>query len=363
MKIRFLASFILFITFFPLFAQENKTLIYDKKGRLIQRNRVNFFGRIENDLSGIAIIKYEYDKKGNLIKKSYFNKDDQMIQPDTNSRVLEIPSFTLYKYDENNNLIVESNHYSNGALMDLGSKPAVRRMKYNAHGMVLEEYNYDRFGKLRGVGNLEKAVILNTYMGRRLVESRSYDKNKKILDFGLNIMKNTYDDHGRKIRTAYYFANSELYLTDLYFYDSHGNLIKEECYKKDKQLDYVVTYTYNKDRLITREYVYSKGNKQIEKHGIEINVPGWKPLHLPSLEEIKDVDGTCAFYCTVDKEGKIIDIRRSFGRDALIYAVIPYLKDIKLIRDESFTYNSNYNNFRGEIKIGILNKDKNVEEF
>lgn len=340
-------------------SQTIKTEVRDKKDRLIQKNRVNFYGKLENDLSGIATIKYEYDRKGKLEKKSYFNKDGQMIKPDTSSVNLEYPSYTLYKYNELGLISEISNHYFDGSYLDLANKPAVKRFKYK-NNQLIDEFNFDKRGKLRGVGNLEKAVVKYTYAGRQLIEVRSYDKDKKILDFGLNIERHTYDSLGRRARTTYHFANSEIFLTDRYFYNNKGQLIKKESYKKNGQLDYSVKYTYaSNDQIIKREYQYSNRKTEIEKHGFEVSIPGWKITNLPSLDAIKDIDGIGAFYFTLDQAGNIKELRRSHGKDPLMYAVMPYILQIKFEKDDK----NPVSNLKGEIKVGVLNKDIEVEEF
>jgi hypothetical protein len=340
--------------------QEDKlrSRVLDKKGNLVQRNRLNFNGVLENDINGIGIIKYEYDRKGNLIKKSYFDKNDKPFQPDTTSRELpEFPCFTLYKY-EKENLLEVSNHNANGAFMDLQNHAAVKKMRYNHFNQLMEEYNFDKKGKLRGVGSFEIAMVKYTYLKNQLIEKRSFDKNKKVLNFGLNIAKYSYDSLNRMSRVSYFFANSDLYLTDLYFYNSSNQIIKEEAYRKDGKLDYTLSYTYDKDQVVKREYKYFNGTSKVEKHGIELDLPGWKMLSLPHIEEIKDINGIGGFLITVDKTGKIVEVKKSFGDNALMYAFLPYLKEIKLLKDDKVAQT-----YKGVIKVGILNPDQLVEEY
>lgn len=355
-----------FFTFFAFFfclaaySQELQSKVFDKKGRLIQRNRVNFFGKLENDYYGIGIIRYEYDRKGNLIKKSYFDKDDRPFVPDSTEKELpEFPAYTLYEYDKEGLLLQISNHRANGNLMDLASAPAVKKFKYNDFNQLIEEYNFNVMGQLRGIGAVEVALVKYKYMRNKMTEKISYDVNKKILDFGLNVAQFGYDDNNRLIKISYYFANSELFLTDRLFYNSSGQLVKEEAYKKDGKLDYSLKYTYEAGKLVQRDYKYFNGTKKTEKHGIELDLPGWKMVNVPQILDVKDVDGIGAFLITVDKNGKIIDFKKSYGDNDLVYACMPFLRQIKLEKDEEATKVSH----RGEIKVGILNSNPEVEEF
>lgn len=358
MRIVFL-GIMLFLSL-PVLSQETQSKVFDKKGKLIQRNRVNFSGKIENDFYGIGIIRYEYDRKGNLTKKSYFDKDDKPFNPDTTSRELpEFPSYTLHEYNKEGKVVQISNHKANGGLIDLAGEPAVKKFRYNDFNQLVEEYNFNTKGQLRGVGNVEVAMTKFTYQRGKLTQKISYDKNKKVLDFGLNVAQFSYDGHGKMNKISYFFANSDLYLTDLLYYNTAGKLIKEEAYKKDGKVDYTLKYTYEGDQLIEREYHYFNGTSKVEKHGIQLDLPGWKMENDPYIYDIKDVDGIGAFLVSIDKTGKITEVKKSYGDNDLIYAVMPYLRQIKIIKDDKASKSS----LRGEIKVGILNENHDVVEY
>lgn len=357
---RTIIGILLILLSFPLHSQELQSKVFDKKGRLIQRNRVNFFGKIENDYYDVGIIKYEYDKKGNLTRKSYFDKDGKPFDPENISKELpEIPSYTLYEYNKEDKVMMISNHFLNGTLVDLANHPAVKKFRYNDFNQLVEEYNFNKMGQLRGIGDVEIALVRYTYMRNRLTQKISLDENKKIINFGLNVAEYSYDDQNRVNKISYYFANSELYLNDLFFYNDKGQLIKEEAYKKDGKLDYAIKYTYFDKQPVQREYRYFNGVKKIEKHGIELHIPGWKMQSIPVIEDVNDVDGIGSFLVTIDKAGRILDIKKSYGSNALVYAIMPYLRQMKIVKDESVTKVS----LRGEIKVGILNTDQLVDEF
>jgi YD repeat-containing protein len=336
--------------------------VYDKKGKLIQRNRVNYFGNLEHDVYGIASIKYEYDRKGNLIKKSYFDKNNKPYQPDTSGKHgnPDFPSYTTYQY-ENNKLVQVTNYNTNGTFIDLVDKAAIKRYKYDQSWKLVEETNYDKTGKLVGVGRLDVAITKYAYNFRgQLIEEKSYDINKKILDFGMNIARHSYDSIGRKIRTSYFFANSDLYHTDLFFYDAKNMMVKEESYNKFNKLEYVlkVTYDFN-GQVIKKIYEYPDGTSKMSKNGIDLEVKGWKLISEPTISGITDVDGYGSFLIKLDKDGNIIEIKNSSCKAPLAYAMYPYIKQIKISRDASVKEP----NFRGELRVGVLNFDPMVEEF
>jgi hypothetical protein len=360
---RFITCFIFCCLFtfnnWSVLAQELPTMVYDKKGNLTQRNRVNYFGKLENDFYGIAIIRYQYDRKGNLIQKSYFDKNDKPFIPDTITSLPEYPTYTLFKYNKDNKLIEVSQHGPKGGYLDLESHSAVKKYVYNHLNQLSEEYNFNKKGKLRGVGTIEVALVKYSYLRNRLSEKKSYDANKKILDFGLSIAQYSYDSLNRINRVSFFFANSDLFLTDRFYYNSAGQLVKEEAYKKDGKLDYTLKYTYNGSHLLKREYSYFNKTSKVEKHGIEVDVPGWKCVSIPNIDGINDIDGTGSFLITIDKNGIITEIKKSYGANALAYACLPYIRKIKLVKDDKATNILH----RGEIKIGILNVDPAVEEF
>lgn len=340
-----------------LFSQELKSLVYDKKGRLIQRNRVNYFGKLEQDMYGIAMVKYEYDRKGNLVRKSYFDKYNNPYSPDTLRQDLPIfPSYTAYAYMDDK-LVEITNRHTNGALMDLNAQPAVRIMRYNNKGQKVEEITYDKKGKVVGMGGLDIAIQRFKYnLKNQLIEERSYDKDNKLLDFGMNIAQHTYDAQGRKKRTDYFFANSSLYHSDLFFYNTQGQLIKEESYNKYGKLEYTILFTYDGSQLYKREFKYPD-KSIVQKHGFDLNIPGWKIISSPKLD-IKDVDGTGSFLITLDDKGNIIEIKNSSCKVPLAYSLYPYLKQLKFAKDET----ADEPGHKGELKVGVLNINS-VEEF
>lgn len=350
---------ILLITFISItsFCQELKSLVYDKKGRLIQRNRVGYFGKLEQDIYGIASIKYEYDRKGRLIKKSYYDKAGNLNAPDTLRPDLPMfPSYTEYKY-EDDHLTEITNHHTNGALLDLNNQPAVRVYRYNDRGQKIEEITFDKRGKVVGVGGLDIAIQRYKYnIKNQLIEERSYDKDNKPLDFGMNIVQHIYDGEGRRKRTNYFFANSSLYHADHFSYNSKGQLIKEESYNKYGKLEYTILLTYEGTQLYKREFKYPD-KSVVQKHGFELNMPGWKIISAPKLD-IKDIDGAGSLFITIDDKGNITDIKNSSCKVPLAYAIYPYIKQIKFAKDETVAEPAR----KGELKVGVLNVD-NVEEY
>ncbi|HEY8399768.1 MAG TPA: hypothetical protein VIK89_00825 [Cytophagaceae bacterium] len=352
--------YIVILSTITVTAQDIKTYVYDKKGRLIQRNRVNFYGKLEADSKGVAFIKYEYDKKGYLEKKSYYGIDGQLYRPDTTSAIREIPSYCYFRYDKAYNLTEYSNHYANGNLMELTYKPAIKLYKYNQFNQLIEEINLNKYGKLTGVGSMEVAIIKYSYAKNKVVDEISYDVNNKVLDFGINVVKHVYNNQNRREKTNYYYASSDLFQTDRFTYNTSGKLIKHESFKKNGKLDYTIKQSYENGRLVKREYIYSNGEHKEEVHGIELKVTGWKMVTIPSLDGIDDVNGMATFKVTIDKKGNLLSAKSlDYVKPAFLYACYPLLRQIKLERDQNVAEVEYF----GEVVIGILNENRYVEEF
>ena len=84
---------------------------YHSDGKLMESWNVDKNGKLLNSNLGFAIIKYKYDKKGNITKQSHL---DSLRNPSVDNLGVSIYKF---KYDKNNNKIYQGHFGKDGKLM------------------------------------------------------------------------------------------------------------------------------------------------------------------------------------------------------------------------------------------------------
>lgn len=181
------------------FLNHNRTIyVYDKNGFLI---------KFYNTTDSLREKRFNYDNQGNLIK----------IQWVLNSILL--PEKSEYKYDQNNNLIEETD-------WDTLNYPKTKRT-----------YKYDEKGNKREVtfykGNKNGQLIFNSKSNYTcnntglIIESLSFNRNDLAIKSSF-----TYDKNGNRILSIYYNSKGEIEKRDSlsYQYDHNNNWIKKMEY-------------------------------------------------------------------------------------------------------------------------------------
>lgn len=185
---------------------------------------------------GAAIVKYDYDDRGNNILQSYFDADDKPFNTNKGYHLIE------RKYD-NKNMLKEYQ------FKEKGNKPFK-----NTIGIHRYYYINDNYGR----------VILVAYFDDK--EAPVKDEASKVF-----ITKYTYDEDGRTASESYWenedkkmtrwdkvheersIFNKEGQLTELIYLDENGNLLKSLSGESR------IVYTYDKySRKETMELYDSK---------------------------------------------------------------------------------------------------------
>lgn len=164
----------------------------------------------------IALVKYKYDRKGNLIQKAVYNTAGDMIERETSRYDGDNHKLAFYKYNENGKISSMETyvHDAAGRLIEsAGLDPAGKIIskfdyKYDDAGNLNEKLWYNRVGELNG-----QYTYVHDSENRVTEETRFRDENEKT---------------GR--------------LT--YKYDEYGNILEIIKYDIDDRKEKLVKYVY-----------------------------------------------------------------------------------------------------------------------
>ena len=179
-----------------------------------QRGLLAFTGPNRKDYDfkskNISEVKYKYDKKVNLIRKTVYNTAGDLIGKDT------------YTYNGDNKII---SHY-----------------RYNENGRIssMETFAYDNSG--------------------RLSESAGLDASGKIN----SRLKYKYDSSGSLTEKIWYGFTGEVNTVFKFNYDTGGKLIKEIKFSDENETEGSTTYTYNENGNITDVLNFGADGKKIK---------------------------------------------------------------------------------------------------
>lgn len=243
------------------------------------------------DKNNVIRAKYEYDKRGNIIKSSFYEADGKHLRLNAegvagwiniydekgnhlerqffNTKGNPVMSFSLYyakvkyTYDDNGHLnsiryynvddqltLVEGvagydytndkrgNTLSNkpiGTNLSLAYGKLITKYKYDAFDNCLEQSLYDNTGaSINNYGVHRYEYVYNSR--NQLIEQRHYGKDGKLTISQYDncaIQKNEYDNKGNRVKTAYFGTDNkpcickEGWSSSTYEFDTFGNIAKQ----------------------------------------------------------------------------------------------------------------------------------------
>jgi MTH538 TIR-like domain (DUF1863). len=206
------------------------------------------------------IYRSEYDIKGNLVKTSYYNINNQLCE-------VRKTAIQEYSYDEKSNLIQTIYYDVKNRSTNSDEGYCIQKRKYDNYSRLIEQSYYDNKGKTcwkKGGetfgyycktlftyddrGNVVKysyfdvegkptrvsgaAVIMIKYDECCRMATRSYfDEHQQLINgmaYQKAIEEYTYDNKSQISQIALYNADSTLYITINYEYDLFGRMISIE---------------------------------------------------------------------------------------------------------------------------------------
>lgn len=214
--------------------------IYDEDHNLVQKSTFDSQGNLIEDNTGVAVYKFDYDLSQNL--KRTFNYDQN------NELTLDSKGVAMYKevlYLQSNER--EVSHYGTEKNPYYEQAKNARNIKYdeelkltnNFYGVAVTRYVYDNNGNL--------------------LEKRIFDENRQITrdEQGVFLYKQTFDKRGLRESIENYSdftrptEDTEGIFRYEFTYDEEGNLTSKKQIGKDGQLK------QDRDGIAIYEWVYN----------------------------------------------------------------------------------------------------------
>ncbi len=220
---------------------------YDPLDMLTSQSYYDKYGSRANDRDGIHKYVYEKDDKGRTIQLAYYDKSNNPVK-DPSDQVYMVK----YRYDEQGRRLSESYWENSSTKMARWNGYHEEISKYNEDGLDIEYAFYDQNGKLF-TSTSGYSRVVNIYgSNSRLTERKYLNGNDGItmansLVNGFCAIKFSYDSKGR-ISTIRYF-------------DGNGSPVNATSYLNDEDLTFhKIEFVYTGSR-ITEEKLYLTGSE------------------------------------------------------------------------------------------------------
>jgi hypothetical protein len=224
--------------------------VYDKglEVKEIRRDSLDHINRSDATGDGIAIIKTEYDDRGNKTRESYYDENEQPINSQAGFHGLS----KKYSLD---NMLLETSYFDiyDQAGMDRDSVHAVHYTRSRI-GRIIEEYSTDLTGKKIKNYADEVYMVRTNYNPLGQVESYTYWKDTVTPMPRWNGVYKTsfkYDEDGS--------------ITEYNFYDQNGALFKTADGSSTVQVSF-----QDDGRVVKREFLFN-GSLITRTRGVSSN--------------------------------------------------------------------------------------------
>lgn len=219
------------------------------------------------DNNGIVVCTFEYNKRGNITKNSYFKADEK-----TPNLCNDGYAGMVTTYDDNTGLLTQCSYLgaSGEPVMSLSDHYCTVKYDYDKNGFVSSiryydaesrltlsegiagtDYIHDRNGNVLedkpiGVnGDLAYGKLITKYnydQYNNIIEQSFFDKTSPAVNYeGWHKVKNTYNSQNQKTEERYYDTKGNLtlhqdgYAIAKYGYDAQGNTNKVEFFGVDSK--------------------------------------------------------------------------------------------------------------------------------
>ena len=162
------------------------------QGYSMIRQKYNIFGRVTEQRvfgsdeklisgtnkafirNGFAIIKYEYDQKGNNSRVSYYESDDKLMQK-TDKFAIKV-----YTYDDDNRKTTESLYDANNQLI-LRENGCITNWKYDNFDNIVEERHLGQDNKLKESKKGIAIIRWNYDTENNQQKTKYFDSNERLI--------------------------------------------------------------------------------------------------------------------------------------------------------------------------------------
>lgn len=173
---------------------------YDNRGNRIKSFYYGTDSRPILGKEGWASSTYEFDAFGNIIKQCFFGIDGKPTDPKNMVPV------GICKYDKHNNMIYIAAQDGNGKfIMNPNTGWAISRMEYDNRSHMLSQAYFDEHDKpMMGNNGCHKITYKYDVNGNKTEEAYFGTDGKPILVNGVHLEKYTYDEKGNMTLYALY---------------------------------------------------------------------------------------------------------------------------------------------------------------
>ncbi|MEN8906678.1 MAG: fibronectin type III domain-containing protein, partial [Clostridiales bacterium] len=330
-----------------------RNLTQDNIDNMHLNKKNNSYSTYENEL----ITKYEYDKRGLLIKEVNPANKIKLYEYDSNGNLIsktdEDSYITKFEYDAVNNL--NKINYNNEKTVDFNHDLNNQVTKID-DWLGTTNYELDALGRVLKVKDYEDKVVEYSWSSTGERESIKYPDN--------SLVNYEYDSMGRLIKVK----DSNNGITS-YKYDIAGNLIKKILPNKVK-----TTYDYNDNSLLasmknynTKGKILDNFNYEYDSVGNRIKIVRNKKIteydydNLNQLVEVHNPNKTTNkyFYDSLGNRLRLESWKKDKFKIATDYI---YDEQGKLTKVVENSFNENHNNWYEKTK-DIHNNHKDLYEF
>jgi hypothetical protein len=333
-------------------AKTNVDRLYDKEGKLLIINRVDWKGDLIEDSEGIAQINFVYNIANKIQEIRCNNINKQLVVRTTNSHNNKTPSLIRYFY-KNNTFLTKIAFY------DHNNNP----YGYSPNNVMLSDVAYIIFKK---VDTLENVIEKRYFDGNNkpclkgeplvMFEHDFYNKTlKKTKTLSYSIFDDTitlriikkyeYDSLGRLVKDKYCFPLFNITNHDTIWTQTFIRYNKINCLSYYEDPLFKRTFKYDSLKNLKSEFIDCSGfNKSRGKYRekedtltvipkIVLNVENWR-LKSDNISVSFNYDKPITFRIKINQAGKVIDLADITETNSIPSELIFYI--YKRIREMEF---------------------------
>ena len=165
-----------------------------------------------NDSLLFSHINYYYEK--GLVKRMTFTNKENKLQIKYMLGVTDIPCAMIsYEYNEKGQIVKSSYYNESNLLYNTNAGMAYITNEYNEKGLQVSAHYYDVEGKLANASASGAAYVIYNYdIYGNMTEQSFYDKNKKLANtpWSWSRRLQTFNDRGISLTDTYYMPDGEI---------------------------------------------------------------------------------------------------------------------------------------------------------
>lgn len=245
-----------------------KQISYNTKNEISAQDATN------KSKEGIAITKYDYDERGNMIRASYYDKYEKPTISNAGFHLVE------YHYEQNN--MLKEKVFFGISKKPVSNQWGTHRYYYirDNFGRVIGETYYDTSQKSVNVKPLQVNMIKYKYdsEGKKISESYWQNESTKMNSWiGKHGENYIYNSQGQETEKMFLADNGNLYVSNVGIsritntYDNFSRLIETSFFNGDKQELVSGTPTIRNYHKILYHYDNKNRISSIEYYGKESN--------------------------------------------------------------------------------------------